>query len=124
MRTTWGRRRYKISEMVLDPMETVSFNGRLRFESWVDIQGSGRVGLVVLKVNSKDLDRDINLNQRVFFCMRHDCFVCSDIIDKILLKVFQLKKHCFGFIGDRCNEKWKGLSDVGYNNFKQFSWVN
>ena len=49
-RTTWGRRGYNISQMVLGLLETVSFNGRLMFERWVEIQVHGGVGLMLLKV--------------------------------------------------------------------------
>ena len=36
--------------MVLVLLETVSFNRSLRFEIWVEIQGHGGVGMVVMKV--------------------------------------------------------------------------
>ena len=35
-----------------------------------------------------------------------------------------MKEHGFWFIGDRCNEKRKGFSDVGDNGFKCFSRFN
>ena len=35
-----------------------------------------------------------------------------------------MKKHSFGFIGDRCNEIRKGVVDVGDSGFKRFSGFN
>ena len=65
--TTWCRRGYNVIHMVLGLMETVSSNGSLIFEIWVDIQGRGGVGIMVLKVESEDLDRNVNSNQEGFF---------------------------------------------------------
>ena len=53
-RTKLGRRGYSISHMVLGLRETVIFNGRIRFERWVEIQVRGGVGLMVPKVADKD----------------------------------------------------------------------
>ena len=41
--------------IVLGLLETASFNGILGFESWVDIQGRGGVGLMVLAVEGEYL---------------------------------------------------------------------
>ena len=42
--------------MILVCMETVGFKGRIIFEIWIEIQGCGRMGLVVLKVSGEDLE--------------------------------------------------------------------
>ena len=49
--------------------------------------------------------------------MKHVLFVGRGRIDELLIEVFQLKDHSFGFIGDRCNDKWNGFSDVGNDGF-------
>ena len=59
-KSTWGSRGYNISCMVLCLLEIVSFNGSLSFEIWVDIQGCGVASLVVLKVDSEDLEWNFN----------------------------------------------------------------
>ena len=41
MGTTWGRRGYNVSHMVLVLLEAMSFNGSLCFDIWVEIQGRG-----------------------------------------------------------------------------------
>ena len=50
MGATWSRIGYNVNHMVLSLLEIVSFNSILSFESWVDIQVCGGVGLVVLKL--------------------------------------------------------------------------
>ena len=60
MRSTLGRRGYKVINIALDLLKTVSFNGGLSFERWVEIKGHYGVGLVVLKVNDKDLEWNVN----------------------------------------------------------------
>ena len=55
MRTTWSRRGYSTSHMIIGLMETVFLNIILRLEVWIDIQGHGGVGLVFLKVSSDDI---------------------------------------------------------------------
>ena len=40
------------------------FNGSLRFESWVEIQGNGGVDLMVLRVAGEDLERNVNRDQK------------------------------------------------------------
>ena len=102
----------------------VNFNGSLRFESWVDINGHGGVGIMVLKVVSENLERNVDREKKGFFRMRNGCFVGSIIVDKLLIEEFHLKNHSLGFIGDRCNDIRKGVSDVRDNNFKRFIWVN
>ena len=120
----WGRRGYSVSHVVLGLLKTVSFNGRLSFEIWVEIQGRGEVGLVVLKGYGEDLEWNINIEQKGLFWMRHGWFVGRGIIDEILIEVSHLKDHDLGFIGDRCNYKWKGFSYIGECGFKHFSGVN
>ena len=56
--------------------------------------------------------------------MGHNCFVCSVSVDEILIEVFHMKDHSFGFIGDWCNKKRKGFSGIGDNGFKHFNGVN
>ena len=41
--------------------------------------------------------------------MRHGCFVGSASIDEILIEVFQMKEHSFGFIVDRVKDIHNGL---------------
>ena len=57
--------------------------------------------------------------------MRLGCFVSSGGVDELMLELFQMKEHGFSFIGDRLNEKWKGFSYVGDDDFKciiGFNW--
>ena len=69
--TTWVRREYNAIHMVLGFLETVSFNGSLRFDIWVEIQGHGGVGLMVPKVDGEDIERNINREQKCFIWMRN-----------------------------------------------------
>ena len=117
-RTTRFMRGYNVRHMVLGLIETVRFNGTPIFDIWFEIQGRGGVGLTVLKVDGEDLGWNINCKQKVYFWMRKICFVFSGRVYELLLEVFQMKEHGFGFIGDRCNKKQKGFSDDGYDGFK------
>ena len=56
--------------------------------------------------------------------MRHYYFLSSARSDELLLEVFHMNEHGFGFIGDRYNDKRKGFRDVGENGYKLFSRVN
>ena len=106
-----------MSHMVLGRLETVSFNDSLRFEIWIEIQGYVGVGLMVLDLAGEDIERVLIATRRDFW-MRHGCSVSSSSVNKLLLEVFQLKNHGFGFIGDSCNEILKGVSDAGDNGFR------
>ena len=53
--------------------------------------------------------------------MGNICFVGIVSIDEILIYVFHLKEHGFGFIRDICNEKQKGFSDIRDDGSKCFS---
>ena len=55
--------------------------------------------------------------------MRHVFFAGRGRIDELLIEVFQLKDHSFGFIGDMCNDKWNGFGDVVEDVLKRFSGV-
>ena len=57
--------------MVLELMETVSFNRSLSFEIWVEIQVRGGVVLMLLNDTGDDIERNIDCNQKGFFWMRH-----------------------------------------------------
>ena len=57
--------------------------------------------MVVLKVDGRDNEWNVNRKQKGFVWMSHSGFVVSDSVDNLLLEVFQLKEHGFGFIGDR-----------------------
>ena len=87
-----------------------SFNGRFIFESWVEIQGCGGVGIVVLKVSSDYLEWNVNNKQMGFVWMRHSCFVGSGSIDEFLLNIFHLEEHGLRFIG--IGETRKGRASV------------
>ena len=52
-------------------MQTVSLNGCLIFEIWVDIQVLGGVVLMVLKVSGEDLERNVDRKQKGFFWTGH-----------------------------------------------------
>ena len=52
-------------------LERVSFNVNLRFEIWVKIQGLGRMGLAVPKVDDDDLESNVNWKQKDIIWMRH-----------------------------------------------------
>ena len=56
--------------MVPGFLETVSLNGSLIFEIWVDIQGHRGVGMVALKVAGEDLECNVNLHQKGFVWTR------------------------------------------------------
>ena len=62
--TTRGWRRHSVSHMILVCMETVGFKGRIIFEIWIEIQGCGRMGLVVLKVTGDNLEWGSNCTQK------------------------------------------------------------
>ena len=102
----------------------VCFNVILSFEKWIDIQGCGGVGLVVLKVDGEDFDWNVNQNHKGFVWMSHVWFVGDSRIDEFLLDIFDMEKHGFGFIGDILNEEGKGFSDVWGNGFQHFSGFN
>ena len=74
------------------------FKSSLSFEIWIEIQGCGRIVLVVLKVPDEDLDWSINRKQKVLSWMRHSGFVVGRSIVEFLSEFFHLEKHCFGFI--------------------------
>ena len=95
---TWGARQYNVINMVLDLLETVSSNGILSFEIWVEIQDHVRVGMMILQVAGEDLEINVNRNQKGCFWMRHGFFVGSSIVNELLLKAFQMKENKFGFI--------------------------
>ena len=71
MRTTWGRKRYNVIQMVLDLLETLSVYVSLGFEIRVDIQGHGGVSLLVLKVAVEDLEKKIDCEKKGFVWMRY-----------------------------------------------------
>ena len=50
--------------MILGFLETVDFNGKQSFESQVEIQGRGGVGMVVIKITGEDLKWGINFKQK------------------------------------------------------------
>ena len=81
----------------------MGFNGSLSFEIWVDIQGCGRMGLVVLKVYSEDIEWSGNLKKNLFVWMRHGGFVVGISIVELLFEILQLEENGFGFKGYRCD---------------------
>ena len=52
------------------------------------------------------------------------CFVGSGSVGELLIEIFHLKDYGFRFIGERCNKKQKGFSDVRDDFFKLFSGIN
>ena len=77
----------------------VVFKGSLRFELWIEIQGCGRMGMMVLKLSGKDLRCGSNWNQKVFVRTRHDLFVVGSSIFELLFEILHMEEHCFGFMG-------------------------
>ena len=65
-RTNRGWRGYSIRHMIIALMEMVGFKSSLSFEVWIEIQGSRRMGLVVLKVSTNDIDWSVNQKKKVF----------------------------------------------------------
>ena len=46
-----------------------------------------------------------SIPSRRFFWVRHNYFVGSDRSDKLLVEIFQMEEHGYGFIEYRCNEE-------------------
>ena len=104
-KTTWGRREYSISHIFIGLLLMVGFNGSLRFESWIGIQGCGVVVLVVLRVDGYYLEWNVSHKQKGFVFMRHGCFVGGESINDFLLDIFHMNYHGFGLIGYSYNKE-------------------
>ena len=70
--------------MIIGRLEMVGFKVSLIFDIWTDIQVCGRMGLVILKVPSEDLERNSNCTQKVFDWMRHGGLVVGSSILEFL----------------------------------------
>ena len=55
---------------------------------------------MVLKLYGEDIERNVDLYNKIFVWNSHGCFVGSSRINKLLLEDFHLKKHGFSFMGD------------------------
>ena len=84
--------------MIVGRMKMMGFKGILIFDIWIEIQGCGRMELVVLKFPSKDLSWISNLLHNLFSCMRHGGLVFGSNILELLPEFFHMEYHCFGFI--------------------------
>ena len=57
------------------------------------------MSLVVLKVSGEYIEWGGNHKQKFFVWIRHGCFIVGSRIDELLLEIFHMEEHYFGFIG-------------------------
>ena len=110
--------------MVIGRLKTVGYKVGLRFETWIKIQGCGRIQLVVLKVPGEYLDNISNFTQKIFDLMRHGGLVLGRRIIEFLPELLHIEEKCLGFVGHMSSEEGNGPKDFFGNSFEYFSWVN
>ena len=103
MVTTRDWRRHSASHMIIVHLKTVGFKGSFNFETWIEIQGCGRMRLVVLKVPGEDLEWSSNCMQKVFYWMRHGVFLLGSSIVELIFEFLHMEEHFFGSIVYRYN---------------------